>query len=202
MTGEGGESAGAAGLAGFSSHLHRQHAQEPQGALQAGRLRPCAEGSSQRLPLDTASDWTIVQSLRVETLRHTMALKSGKCRTWKMAVDQLTKNAGDMSVLVRNLKEQERRVSPTAHAPVLLMPTQKFMHAMLEIENAFEPSGPSTMRSAQFLGIFVENGINDESITEALDVYESFHVLEALPTRWSPIPLFKWICRMCFTHAS
>ena len=119
-----------------------------------------------------------------------------------MAVDQLTKNAGDMSVLVRNLKEQERRVSPTAHAPVLLMPTQKFMHAMLEIENAFEPSGPSTMRSAQFLGIFVENGINDESITEALDVYESFHVLEALPTRWSPIPLFKWICRMCFTHAS
>ena len=44
-----------AGLAGFSSHLHRQHAQEPQGALQAGRLRPGAHGSPQRLPVDFQS---------------------------------------------------------------------------------------------------------------------------------------------------
>ena len=97
----------------------------------------------------SASDWTIRQSMRVETLRHTMALKSGKCRTWKMPVDQLTKEAGDMLVLVCYLKEQERRVSPTVHAPVLLMPTQKFMRAMLEIENAFEPTGPFTMSAAQ-----------------------------------------------------
>ena len=82
------------------------------------------------------------------------------------------------------------------------MPTQKFMRAMLEIENAFAPTGPFTMRAAQFIRIFVENGIYSESITEALDVYESFHVLEALPTRWSPIHLFKCNCRTCFTHAS
>ena len=31
---------------------------------------------------------------------------------------------------------------------------------------------------------------------------ESFHVLEALPTRWSPIHLFKCNCSTCFTHAS
>ena len=99
-----------------------------------------------------------------------------------MAVDQLTKDAGDMRVLVRNLKEQERRISPTAHAPVLFMPTKKFMRTTLEIENAFEPAGPFAMCVAQFLRIFVENGIYDESITEVLDVYESFHVLEALST--------------------
>ena len=58
------------------------------------------------------------------------------------------------------------------------------------------------MRAAQFLRIFVENGIYNESIREALDVYESFHVLEALPTRWCPIHLFKCNCHTCFTHAS
>ena len=154
------------------------------------------------VPKASASDWTIMQSLRVATLRHTFALKSGKCKTWKLAVDQLTRDAEDMRVLVRNLKEQERRVSPTSHAPVLLMPSQKFLREVMEMENAFAPTGPFTMRAAQFIRIFVENGIYSESITEALDVYESFHVLEALPTRWSPIHLFKCNCRTCFTHAS
>ena len=141
-----------AGLAGFSSHLHRQHAQEPQGALQAGLAlmgHPNAFPSVPNLKA-SASDWTIMQSLRVETLRHTIAFKSGKCRTWKMAVDQLTRDAEDMRVLVRNLKEQERRVSPTSHAPVLRMPTQKFMRTMPEIEDALDPTWQFTMRAAQF----------------------------------------------------
>ena len=56
-------------------------------------------------------------------------------------VDQLTKDARDMSVLVRNLKEQEHSVSLTAHAPVLLMPTLKFMRAMLEIEKRLDLLG-------------------------------------------------------------
>ena len=72
-------------------------------------------------------------------------------------MDQLAKDTGDMCVLVCNLKEQEHHVGPTAHAPVLLMATQKFMRAMLEIENVFEPSWPFTMRSAQFLCNFVQN---------------------------------------------
>ena len=36
------------------------------------------------VPKASASDWTIMHSLRVETLRHTFALKSGKCKTWKL----------------------------------------------------------------------------------------------------------------------
>ena len=43
------------------------------------------------------------------------------------------------------------------------------------------------MRAAQFICIFIENCIYNESLTKALDVYESFRVLEALPTRWSPV---------------
>ena len=46
---------GERGVGRFSSHLHGQHAQEPQRALQAGRLRPCADGLPQRLPLSTQS---------------------------------------------------------------------------------------------------------------------------------------------------
>ena len=118
------------------------------------------------VPKASASDWTIMQSLRVATLRHTFALKSGKCKTWKLAVDQLTRDAEDMRVLVRNLKEQERRVSPTSHAPVLLMPTQKFMRA-----RPYRAIYHACRSAAQFIRIFVENSVHSESITEALDVY-------------------------------
>ena len=58
------------------------------------------------------------------------------------------------------------------------------------------------MCAAQFIRIFIEKSIHSESITEALDAHESFHVLEALPTLWSPIHLFKCNCSTCFTHAS
>ena len=63
------------------------------------------------------------------------------------------------------------------------MPTQKFLpvRTVLEMENVFAPTWPFTMHAAQFISIFVENSIYSESITEALDVYESFHVLEVLP---------------------
>ena len=62
-----------------------------------------------------------------------------------------------MHVLVRNLKGQERRVSPTSHATVLLMPTQKVMSTILENENVFDPIGLFTMLADQFISIFIEN---------------------------------------------
>ena len=117
-------------------------------------------------------------------------------------MSQLTKDAGNRRILVRNRKEQERRAGPTSHATVLLMPTQKFMCSMLEIENVFDPTGPFTIRAAQFIRMFLEKSINHKSVTEALDVYESFHVLEALPTRWIPTHLFKCNCSAFFVHAS
>ena len=100
----------------------------------------------------------------------------------------------------RLLKEHEHRVSPTPHATVLLMPTQKFMRAVLEIENPFDPTGPFTMRAAQFVRIYVENGIYDESITEGPDrwvVSCSRSVADAMES-----PSFiQCNCRTCFMHA-
>ena len=106
-----------------------------------------------------------------------------------------------MHVLVRNLKGQERRVSPTSYATVLLMLTQKVMSTSPENENEFDPIGLFTVLADQFISIFMGNCIydeTDESITEALDVYASFHVLETLPTLWSPIHEFKCNCSIFF----
>ena len=48
-----------------------------------------------------------------------------------------------MRVLARNLKEMERRVSPTSHAIVLPVPTQNFIRQMsvLDTPDPFEPAG-------------------------------------------------------------
>ena len=107
-------------------------------------------------------------------------------------------------LLVRYLKEMERRVSPTTYAPVLLMPTQKFLRQLMDmIDTACEPTGEFTMRAAKFQHMFMDNNMDSrDTLTEALEVYESFHVLEALPSRWSLIYLFKCNFLSCFTHAS
>ena len=39
-------------------------------------------------------------------------------------------------------------------------------------------------------------------LSEALDLYEDFHILEALPQRWSPYHMFKCNCPCCFKNAS
>ena len=95
------------------------------------------------------------------------------------------------------------RINLTSHATVLLMLTQKFRQ-LLGKPDAFEQQGAVTMRGAQFLRIFIDSNVGSRKvITEALDVYESqtFHVLEAVPARWSPIHQFKCNCSTCFTHA-
>ena len=120
----GGERKESAGLAGISSHLHRQHAQEPQGALQAGRLRPRADGSPQRLPLGTKSfSFRLDHNAQLACrdfaphicleIRKVQDLETAS--NWHWINSQGTQE--DMRVLVRNLKEQERRVLSTSHAP-------------------------------------------------------------------------------------
>ena len=49
----------------------------------------------------------------------------------------------------------------------------------------------------------MDNGMNEsEGLEEAFQVYESFHVREALPSRWSAQHLFKCNCSTCFQYAS
>ena len=108
------------------------------------------------VPKASASDWTIMQSLSMLTLRLTIAYR-GSAQVWKTAVRELTDGVDDMRVLVRNLKEMERRVSPTSHAAVLLMPTQKFIRQLMDtIDTACEPTGEFTTRAAKFQRIFID----------------------------------------------
>ena len=82
------------------------------------------------------------------------------------------------------------------------MPMQKFMckFEWLDTPDAFEPTGLLTISAAQFTWIFVENGTGqNKTVTEALKVYESVH--EALPTRWSPIHLFKCLPPVSHMHS-
>ena len=108
------------------------------------------------VPKASASDWTqaIMHSLHTLTLHLTMAYR-GSRHVWKSAVRELAAGIDDMRVLVRNLKEMERSVSPTSHAAVLLMPTQKFIRQLLDTQHhtldlACKPTGEFTMRAAKF----------------------------------------------------
>ena len=133
------------------------------------------------VPKASASDWTqaIMHSLHTLTLHLTMAYR-GSRHVWKTAVRELAAGIDDMRVLVRNLKEMERRVSPTSHAAVLLMPTQKFICQLLDTQHhtldlACEPTGEFTMRAAKFQRIFVDNNLDSrDTITEAQKVFFAY----------------------------
>ena len=87
-----------------------------------------------------------------------------------------------MLVLAHKLQDMALRVSLTVTSQFI--PMQKFVGKLecLDTPDACEPTGPLTMRAAQFTCIFVENGIGQsKTFTEALKVYESIH--EALPAR-------------------
>ena len=114
--GGGGGGGGSAGLAGFlpiymANMLKSLNARSKQADSDLALMGyPNAFPS---VPKASTSDWTIMQSLRVETLRHTrgLYLEIRKVQDLKkMAVDQFTRDAEGMRVLVCNLKAQERRV--------------------------------------------------------------------------------------------
>ena len=72
-----------------------------------------------------------MQSLRVKTLRW-IHFESGSGSTHK--------GRRGHARFSTQFKGAKTRVGSTSHVTVLLMPTQTFMRAMLEIENAFGPS--------------------------------------------------------------
>ena len=105
--------------------------------------------------------------------------------------------------LLRNLGEKDRWISPTVRASVLLMPTQKYLREVIDLPEVEEASGPYFTQLAQFRGILMDNGMfESEKLEDALQVLESFHVLEALLGRLSAQHLFKCNCSTCFQYAS
>ena len=98
------------------------------------------------------------------------------------------------------MREKDRRISPTVHASVLLMATQKYLREVIDLPGA---SGPYFTRLAQFRRMFMDNGMfESEKVEDALQVYESSHALETLPRRWRGQHLFKRNRRVRFQYAS
>ena len=101
-----------------------------------------------------------------------------------------------MQELITSLKNTERKVSPTCHAMVLLMPTQKQIKTIVETQPTIDAprmAGVIKSRSEAFKDFYL-GGVQTASgmtLLEALDLYEDFHILEALPQRWSAHHLFK-----------
>ena len=107
----------------------------------------------------------------------------------------------------RERRDRSHRQQPRDRVIMALGPTQKQIKAILETEPTIDaPSlaGMIKLRSEAFKTFYLGGVQTATSMTlsEALDLYEDFHILEALPQRWSAHQLFKCNCTMCFKNAS
>ncbi len=126
---------------------------------------------------------------------------------WKKAVESVSEGVSDMQELLASLKSVERKVAPTTHATVLLMPTKKQLKAILDRDPTIDARAMAVqvrIRSEQFKEWYMGTVKTASGLTlsEALDLYEDFHILEALPQRWSSHHMFKCNCPCCFKNAS
>ena len=85
------------------------------------------------VPVASASDWTIKQSLHYQTLCLTVIINGGSAH-WKAATTNIMQGVESTRQLLRNLREKDRQISPTVHASVLLMPTQKFLREVIDLQ--------------------------------------------------------------------
>ena len=66
------------------------------------------------------------------------------------------------------------------------MQTQKYLREVIDLPVVDEASGPYFTQLALYRRMFMDNGMfESEWLEDALQVCESFHVLEALLSRWS-----------------
>ena len=56
-------------------------------------------------------------------------------------------------------------------------------------------------RAVEFERYFIQGEYDDSSIEDALKLYGSFHILEALQEKWSDAHMFKCNCPHCFQFA-
>ena len=113
-----------------------------------------------------------------------------------------------MRSLLLSLGRTERTIHPTSDATVLLMPTQKFMRAILEEHPDMHDAAliaEARTYADQFVKYYVQGSTMyraDYTLDNALLLFEAFHVLESLNPRWSPEHLFKCNCQEFMKRAS
>ena len=101
--------------------------------------------------------------------------------------------------LFANLKSVKRAICRTTHAKVLLFPSQSLIR---EAGIGMTDEGLIAFcnrRAQEFERYFIQGHHDNRSIQEALKLYGSFYILEALEEKWSECHMFN--CPRCFQWA-
>ena len=117
-----------------------------------------------------------------------------------------------MRDIVHNLGVPGRKISPTFHAGVRLMPNQALMRR-INLSNGNTADVKVLTDAVQrkvdeFKTIILDGALHHEQdIDFLLSMYESFHILNALPAKYPKCTsckehLLKCNCTMCFQRAS
>ena len=164
------------------------------------------------VPVTCNLEWDLLQQMHPYTLVCTVSLTDRE-HTWRNAVRQVSGvQKGTIAVeamrdIVQNLGVPGRKISPTSHAGVLLMPSQALMRQInLSHGNTADVKvlTDAVQREVDaFKTIILDGALHLEpDLDNLLSLYESFHILNALPAKWSAEHLFKCNCTMCFQRAS
>ena len=156
------------------------------------------------VPVATCSDWDHLQLMDPETLRYCVN-RSGNSDPWDRAVLEVTGDGTSMHDLLRRLRCNTIKVSPRNNAISILMPTQEFLRQVKRRHADDEQRVEEVQRFAtayEMLFIDGEVASFEGTLGAMLDTYECFHVLEALPVKWSPEHLFKCNCTVGMYSAS
>ena len=153
-------------------------------------------------PKVSCREWDIIQGMDVRTLLCTHVV-SGKDHEWDIAVGDICSSEVCRTVtdLFENLRTVRRSVCRNTHARVLLFPSQELIREAGigmtdELLIAF-----CGKRAVEFAEYFIKGKYDDRSIQDALKLYGSFYILEALEVKWSDYHMFKCNCAHCFQWA-
>jgi len=159
------------------------------------------------VPSASKFDWDMLQSIDYRTLLCTHC-HVGTRSSWEEGISLIYDDTVEsVSTLLSSLAETPRTIHPTTDARVLLMPTQRLLTGLLleypDDSNA-ELVRKVRMFTENFVTHFIDGGLGGAGwvLDDALHLYECFHVLESLDTRWSPNHLFKCNCSEFFKRAS
>jgi hypothetical protein len=127
---------------------------------------------------------------------------SGTGHEWDIAVAEICEGCTDGIHVLEKLKTVRRTICRTSHAQVLLFPSQKLMREPERDMTDEELITFCGRRAVEYETYFIDGNYDDRSLEDALKLYGSFYILEALPEKWSKHHMFKCNCAHCFQWAS
>ena len=151
-------------------------------------------------PVATCEQWDLLQKMDTRTLLCSHTLHVGG-NVWRDTVRGLCSGVSGFVDLMVKMETMQRTIHPTRDTTVLMWPTQHFMRSVKGLSD-IEAVEAARAKSTLYERFFINGDYGTVDLNAALELYESFHVLEALPEKWSPNHLFKCNCESGFKNAS